>query len=106
MSIFHSSGNSGIDQGVAQCRETPDALLIDVREIDEYRAGHIPGSINVPLSRLTVIDDVAPDYDAPLFVYCLGGGRSAQAAAQLTEMGYTAVRNIGGINQWHGEIEK
>ena len=97
---------SAIDRGVALCRETPEALLIDVREANEYAAGHIPGSVNVPLSRLDRIDDAAPDYDTPLFVYCLSGSRSIQAVAQLREMGYADVRNIGGINSWHGAIER
>ena len=103
MPLFSFFKGPDINEGAARCRETPEALLVDVREADEYAAGHIPGSINVPLSRLSRIDDVAPDYDTPLFVYCLGGGRSAQAAAQLAEMGYTRVENIGGINRWRGE---
>ena len=81
-------------------------LLVDVREPDEYAQGHVPGSVNLPLSRIRSAEDVLTDYDAPLFVYCLSGGRSGQAVSTLTRMGYTAVTNIGGISSYHGEVVK
>jgi phage shock protein E len=78
---------------------------IDVRTPQEYRAGHIPGSVNVPLDRIDEIEIAAPDRHAKLFVYCLSGARSESACAHLVRIGYTNVYNIGGIGRWTGRIE-
>lgn len=106
MGLFDFLVGSDINQGVIQYQNTPDALLVDVRERDEYAQGRIPGSKNVPLSALQTIAEVCGDKDAPLFVYCLSGARSRQATAQLQSMGYTNVINIGGINRYRGEVER
>ena len=57
------------------------SVLLDVRTREEYRQGHIPGSVNVPLSELAAVDETISAKDTPLYVYCLSGGRSARAAA-------------------------
>lgn len=106
MGFFDFLNNSDINQGVVQCKNTPDAVLVDVRERDEYAQGRIPGSRNVPLSALQTITEVCADKGAPLFVYCLSGARSRQATAQLQSMGYTNVTNIGGISRYCGELER
>lgn len=80
--------------------------LVDVRTEEEYREGHIPGSVNLPLNRITDIPRLVPDKDARVFVYCLSGGRSQVACAQLIRLGYTNVTNIGGISQWPGAVQK
>ena len=103
MGLFH---RPNMDEGVQMYRDTAGAVLVDVREPDEYVQGHVPGSVNLPLSRIRSAEDVLTDYDAPLFVYCLSGGRSGQAVSVLTRMGYTAVTNIGGISSYHGEVVK
>ena len=78
--------------------------LLDVRTPQEYAEGHIPGSRNLPLSALEAgTGDL--DADAPLYVYCLSGGRSSRATAALRAKGFNA-KNIGGISAWKGEIEK
>ena len=87
-------------------RNTPGAVLVDVRSGSEYREGHIPGSCNVPLPKLEEISAVVPDFETPLYVYRYSGARSAQAAAQLQRMGYTNVKNIGGIAAWKGNVER
>jgi len=92
-----------INTAVEACRNTPGALLLDVREPDEYRSGHIPGADNLPLSR---IGEAAMDKATPLYVYCLRGTRSRQAVAALTRMGYTAARSIGGIVAYQGALER
>ena len=81
-------------------------LLIDVRTPEEYASGHIPGSANLPLGRMEEIEAIASSRTAPLYVYCLSGGRSAQACALLNRMGYKQVHNIGGIMSWRSEIVK
>ena len=105
MSIF-SFLKGGIDKGVEEFRATPGAALIDVREADEYARGHIPGSRNIPLSELAERSGEIGAHDAPVFVYCLSGGRSSQAESLLKRAGFTAVRNIGGISGYTGEVER
>ena len=106
MGFFGSFRGPSMDEGVRQYRSTPGALLVDVREPDEYAAGHVPGSVNLPLSQIRSAEQTLTDKSQPLFVYCLSGGRSSQATAQLTRMGYQAVTNIGGISAYHGEVER
>ena len=108
MSLFDLFGKKEtIDSGVKKCRETEGALLIDVREIEEYQAGHIPGSLNMPLGLVTMMAaDYAQDKNTPLFVYCRSGARSGKAEEALKEAGYANVTNIGGITEYRGEIER
>lgn len=89
-----------------QFRSQPNALLVDVREADEYAGGHIPGAQNVPLAALRRFADDLPDYDTPLYVYCQSGGRSLKAATVLRGVGYTNVHDLGGINSYTGPLEK
>ena len=80
-------------------------MLVDVRPPEEYRDGHIPGSINVPLQQIEDIDLEVSDMSTPLFVYCRSGARSRQATAILQGMGYEEVYNIGGILDYKGKVE-
>jgi len=105
MSLFDLLKAPDINQGVKEYRESPGALLLDVRSPQEYREGHIPGSINLPLSQLSGIDELAESRDVPLFVYCLSGARSRQATAMLQHMGYSA-KNLGGISAWKGKLKQ
>ena len=89
-----------INKGLEECRRTENALLVDVREAEEYAAGHIPGAVNVPLS---TIESAQLPMDRPLFLYCLRGSRSARAVGILRRRGYTRIRSIGGINGYKGE---
>ena len=99
-------GREDINTLVAKYRETDGAYLIDVRTSVEYEAGHIPGSINIPLSDIHYIVEKLPYISAPLFVYCQAGTRSAQACSMIREMGYKSVTNIGGMNGYKGELER
>nr|WP_320024657.1 rhodanese-like domain-containing protein [uncultured Acetobacterium sp.] len=78
-------------------------VLLDVREKAEYADRHIPNSINLPLSNIGAVTQVVPDKNETIFVYCLSGGRSANAAAQLVKMGYKNIYNLGGISSWKYE---
>ena len=91
-----------INKGLEEYNSTPGAVLVDVREADEFASGHIPGAVNAPLS---TIDQLALPVEAPLFLYCLRGTRSRRAAGILRKMGYTA-KSIGGIRGYKGEVEK
>lgn len=76
-------------------------LLFDVRSQEEYSNGHIEKSINLPLQRISSeISRFARPKDARIVVYCQSGARSSKAADTLAAMGYTNVRNMGGISSW------
>lgn len=69
------------------------AYLVDVREVSEYEAGHIPGAVNIPLRTLAQHLDQIPA-DQPVFVYCGSGHRAAIGLIALQELGYTNVRSF------------
>ena len=92
-----------INRGLVEYGAVPGAVLVDVREAEEFAAGHIPGAVNLPLSR---IKTVALPKETPLFLYCLRGARSLRAVGVLKRMGYTNLRSIGGINTYKGELTK
>lgn len=75
------------------------ALLLDVRTQSEYREGHLPSALNIPVQELSArLSEVGPTR-RPVVVYCRSGGRSAQAAALLKQAGYE-VRDIGPMTAW------
>jgi len=79
-----------------------DLTVVDVRERDEFVQGHLPDAVFIPRGFLELqIEQHQPDRSQPLVVYCAGGVRSALAARNLKEMGYTNVISlIGGFNDW------
>ena len=76
--------------------------MIDVREGEEWQEGFIPGATWIPRGKLELrIEDVVPERDTELVVYCAGGTRSAYAARTLKELGYGRVRSLaGGFTAW------
>ena len=75
-----------------------DPLWIDVRSPEEYKAGHIEGDPNLPYEEIAkTIETVAPDKSQEIVLYCERGGRSGVAKLTLGRLGYTNVRNAGGI---------
>ncbi|GGL77399.1 rhodanese-like domain-containing protein [Curtobacterium sp. Csp1] len=84
---------------VDQLAATPGAHVIDVREPDEYRAGHVPGAANIPLAQLGDRLGEIPT-GAPVHVVCQSGGRSARATEVLTAAGFAAVDVAGGTASW------
>lgn len=93
---------TNINRGRKEYKNTKEAILIDVREADEFHAGHIPGAVNIPLA---AVGDISYPKDTPLFVYCLHGTRSKRAALILKSRGYAKVESIGGIRSYHGPLE-
>jgi sulfur-carrier protein adenylyltransferase/sulfurtransferase len=92
---------------VAQAREILDGeadrpLLVDVRELDEWTEGRIPGAIHISRGFLeSRIEQAAPDRAQPILLYCAGGNRSAFAAKSLGELGYENVTSLaGGYTDW------
>ena len=96
-------GMADINQGVEEFKNTKGAKLIDVRTPQEYNSGHIEDSMNIPLDRIEMIQNKIKKKDTPLFVHCQSGARSAQAASYLQQLGYTNVKNIGGIGSYKGK---
>jgi rhodanese-related sulfurtransferase len=86
----------------AEKMKSGDAVVIDVREKDEWHEGRIPDAIH--LSRVTIeldIEERVPDVNTTVIVHCGGGGRSALAAKSLQKMGYRNVRSmVGGFKAW------
>jgi rhodanese-related sulfurtransferase len=78
------------------------ALTVDVREPGEYAGGHVPGAINIPLSRLgTRVASLAADSKgAPVFVICASGNRSKAGAGLLLQGGLDALSVTGGTAAW------
>ena len=83
-----------------------NAILIDVRQPDEFEKGRIPGARNVPSQKLRDFSLEIADPDTPIYVYCLSGARSARAVRALRGVGFTQVYDLGGINRYTGELEK
>ena len=82
------------------------AQAVDVREPDEFAVGHIPGAKLLPLGDvLTRAEEVMPDKNAQWLIYCRTGRRSADAVQKLESLGYTNLRDLGGILSWPYEIE-
>jgi rhodanese-related sulfurtransferase len=81
-------------------------VLIDVREPDEFAAGHVPGARNVPLA--TLADQAGRlDPNAETLLICQSGRRSAAAARQLHRRGFTDVHSVkGGTLAWRGRLER
>lgn len=91
------TGHGGIASG-------GDAVLLDVREPHEWRAGHAPRAVHLPLSALVAGAGLpANARSRPLIVICRSGNRSRQAADVLTARGAEAVDVIGGMKDWAGE---
>lgn len=76
-----------------------DAVVLDVREPDEWAAGHIETAVHIPIGQVTGRLGDIPQGD-PLYVICRGGGRSAQVTEFLRAQGTEAVNVAGGMQDW------
>ena len=87
--------------------DTQEVVILDVREQDEFDAGHIPNAVLLPVG--TINEDTAAavidDLNAVVLVYCRSGNRSKTASQALADLGYTNVYEFGGINSWPYEVE-
>jgi len=80
-------------------------IILDVRTQDEFNSGHIEDAVLLPLDQLREqIEAVAPDLHQTILIYCRSGNRSATAARELIDLGYTSVYDFGGIIDWPGKI--
>ena len=88
--------------GSDEVKDMAGAKLVDVREDADWEKGHLPGALHLSRGGLeSRVEKLLPDKDAPLVLYCGGGGRSALAADTLQEMGYTNVCSMkSGFRGW------
>ena len=82
-------------------------IILDAREQDEYDEGHIHGAILIPYGEIADrAEKELPDKDQLILVYCRSGRRSKIASEELVKLGYTNVKEFGGIIDWEYEIVK
>ena len=88
--------------------DTQEAIVLDVREQDEFDAGHIPGAVLLPVGTITKDSAAAviPELDSVVLVYCRSGNRSKTASQALADLGYTQIYEFGGIKDWPYEVER
>ena len=88
-----------------QLTATPNAQLLDVRTPKEYLSQHIDNAVNINWNDAQFTDNVAKlDKSKTVFIYCLSGGRSLQAANKLSEMGFSKIVDLqGGILKWNAQ---
>lgn len=90
-------------QQAAVMQAEQQAIIVDVRETDEWKAGHIAGAIHIPLSEIqNRVTELTPYQNRAIITQCRSGARSAKAADLLKMAGFTKVYNLdGGINAWN-----
>ncbi|MBE6765218.1 MAG: rhodanese-like domain-containing protein [Ruminococcaceae bacterium] len=103
-----TAGYVSISQEKAkQLMDSGDCIILDVRTPEEYNEGHIPGAVLIPDYDIkTKAEQILTDKNALILVYCRSGRRSKNAARELAALGYTNVREFGGIIDWPYDIEK
>lgn len=95
------------DEAAKMMAEESGYLIVDVRTAKEFADGHIPHAINIPNESInTTPPKELPDKAQKIFVYCRSGSRSVQASEKLAGLGYTNIVEMGGINNWHGDVVK
>lgn len=84
-----------------------DYIILDTREKEEYDSGHVPGAILIPYTEIEArAEEELPDKDKLILVYCRSGRRSKIAAEALVRLGYTNIKEFGGIIDWTYEVER
>ena len=91
-------------QEAVQVLNHKSAVIVDVREPQEFASGHIARAINIPLGQVATRSQELKKYkDKPIIICCASGARSARAAGILRKAGFTDVRNLaGGLSAWRG----
>ena len=96
---------SPIEAQTLMTEMTDEYVLLDVRTVEEYEERHIEGALNIPLDELEdTAERLLTDKKQTIFVYCRSGNRSQEGSQILVELGYSNVIEMGGINDWKGQI--
>ena len=95
-------------QEAKQIMDTEEGyIILDVRTQEEYDGGHIPGAILIPNTEIEArAEEELPDKNQLILVYCRSGRRSKLAAEALVALGYTNIKEFGGIIDWPYEVVK
>ena len=94
-----------MEEAAALMKTEEGYIILDVRTVQEYESGHIPGAICIPNETISDAEiPQLPDKDQLILVYCRSGNRSKQAAAKLARLGYKNIVEFGGIGAWPGKI--
>ena len=92
-------------EAIAMMEAETGYIILDVRTVEEFAAGHIPGAINIPNEAIGTEEiPELPNKAQRILVYCRSGNRSKQASEKLVALGYTNIVEFGGIISWPGQI--
>lgn len=103
--MFARSGKNEVNPAEATLLiNREDAHIVDVREADEFAAGHLPEARNIPLAKLADrVNEIEKFKDKPLIVCCAAGMRSAKGCGELGKLGFSRVYSLaGGVDAWVG----
>ena len=93
------SGQEAYEMMISE--EINNLIILDVRNAEKFAESRIDGAINVPLLNIEKkIENIVPDKDATILVYCKSGVRAKLASEKLVDLGYTNVYDFGGIDTW------
>lgn len=109
MGLFRKRGYTTITGSQFQKMTSNNKIIIlDVRSSGEYKTGHIPNAINLPVDTLSSKLSTLNSYkDSEIVVYCASGGRSARACDILSKNGFNKVYNLsGGVSSYKGKLTK
>lgn len=85
--------------------ENSEVTILDVRTQEEFNEGHIEGATLIPLDQISsTAESTLTDKSATILVYCRSGRRSAEAAKELSKLGYTNIYDFGGIMSWPYDV--
>ena len=101
-SLFQKGGKNLSPAEATLLLNRDEAKVLDVREPDEFAAGHLPEAVNVPLSQFGKrLSEIESWKEFPLLVYCASGGRSTRACSDLHKQGFGKLHNLdGGVAAW------
>ncbi|HEY9172292.1 MAG TPA: rhodanese-like domain-containing protein [Verrucomicrobiae bacterium] len=98
--VFRLTASSTLPTAVAREHLRKGAVLVDVRTVAEYNAGHLTNAVNIPLDQVTeILPQRVPDKSKVVLLHCRSGRRSGMAEKQLRALGYTNVFNVGSYGQ-------
>ena len=96
LTLTFAAGCTAAPEGIPSMTE--DAFLLDVRSVSEYRAGHLSGAVLVPHDHVEKsIRAIVPEKNAPVYLYCRSGRRSALARETMNRLGYEKVYDLGSL---------
>lgn len=107
MSRGDSKGLVSYEELQQKLTDKAPIVLLDVRTQEEFDNGHIPGALLLPYDEIDQkAAQLLPEKEKEIIIYCRSGRRSAIAKDSLEALGYTNVKDFGGMNRWQGQVEK